>query len=1266
MTDQGVLELAALGRPMQLGMLYDCRTDRLIPGMTLWDQHVLQKDRDEQPQPSTEFDIMLSDRVDDKASSLNIDASLKASFLGGLVDVQGSANFLYDNKPSHKQARLTLHYKTTTKFEQLTMKHLGVHNVQHPDVFDQGTATHVVTGILYGAQAFFVFDRDCESEENIEDVQGQMYGMVKRLASLEIDGEGSLKTSEREAIDEMRCRFHGDFIIENNASSYEEAVRIYKNLPSMIGNDGENAVQVRVWLYPLAKLDKKAAKLAHQISINFISQCQGILEGLGDLEVKCNDLIRTQVCIDFPQFQEKFAALKKRILEYKLSLEEYLARALPAIRGGSIEEQALADFLGDSVQSPFGLEQLNSWIVSREKEMNVVEAYMNNLFAGIPIIKTRADLEKLVLDPLMQNVVCFTFPLQRQESYLEVLSQYLKSPNVSAPAQDNHSCCFFDKSASVKMRLGARNFAEFYHATTDAGSYETAYAVTGVGDEGSSWAPIMLYEEGNLTPKVFEPPSKPGKPLVKSKTHEEICLEWLPPKMGISEVQHYNVQYRKSEPGSQWQKSCTKKADEELTIQNLQPLTSYQFQVVAVCPVGVSQAGEISDPCTTLPVGPPAKVRKHAVSHTCVTIAWEPPAVRAKDVQIERYSVKYNQVKGGSIAKPHQEVAKSTSGDSCLVTIDDLKTNESYRIWVSAECGSAGNGTESEPLEIATDQVHRPVRYTRKIAENAEILTKGCESTGTPTILKVPLNRQSVSAGRKYRSYSFGKRFGMAQQHKVIMVVGATGAGKSTLINGMINYILKVQWDDGFRFKIIDQQGEGAQSQAHSQTQNISSYTIYGNKHHNIPYTLTIIDTPGFGDTRGIERDIAIVDQIRNFFSHSEAHKVDHIDAIGFVAQSSLARLTHTQRYVFDSILSVFGKDISPNILLLVTFCDGQKPPVIDAIKEADIPCSDSMFKFNNSALFASNEDQKQGGRACRDTDDEDNFDKMFWRMGMRSMCNFFCALNSLESRSLSLTKEVLQERKRLETAVEGLQPQIQMGVCKLEELRNEQQILEQHETEIQANKSFEYEVEVPKSRMVKISDYITNCSKCHFSCHHPCGIANDSDKSGCWAMESNGQCRICPGKCIWNVHFNQAYKFEYYSENEKRTYAELEERYKDATGKKLTVEQVIKKHFEEFLSVQKCVFVLITDSHQSLKRLEEIALKPNPLSTVEYVDLLIESERTEAKPGWKSRVKALQDVRKQADILTKVKKANYDPFENYKKELSGKKGNTYWYQFWK
>ena len=39
------------------------------------------------------------------------------------------------------------------------------------------------------------------------------------------------------------------------------------------------------------------------------------------------------------------------------------------------------------------------------------------------------------------------------------------------------------------------------------------------------------------------------------------------------------------------------------------------------------------------------------------------------------------------------------------------------------------------------------------------------------------------------------------------MVMGATGSGKSTLIEGMLNHILGASWDDNARFKLINVKG---------------------------------------------------------------------------------------------------------------------------------------------------------------------------------------------------------------------------------------------------------------------------------------------------------------------------------------------------------------------------------------------------------------------------------------------------------------------------
>ncbi|XP_058038774.1 cytolytic toxin-beta-like [Ahaetulla prasina] len=241
---EDALEIPALGRPFQLGMLYDCRKDMLIPGFTLWDDSSLQKDLNVNLQPKTESEIIASDSLDDKASALDISASLKASFLGGLVEVGGSAKYLQDTKKSKQQARVTLQYKTITRCEQLTMNHLERQNVSYPAVFEQGTATHVVTAILYGAQAFFVFDREVSSTEMVNNIEGTLQATLTKEISIGGEAEVKLTEEEKENALKFRCKFHGDFSLERNPVTFQDAIKVYETLPKMLGEHVEKAVPV--------------------------------------------------------------------------------------------------------------------------------------------------------------------------------------------------------------------------------------------------------------------------------------------------------------------------------------------------------------------------------------------------------------------------------------------------------------------------------------------------------------------------------------------------------------------------------------------------------------------------------------------------------------------------------------------------------------------------------------------------------------------------------------------------------------------------------------------------------------------------------------------------------------------------------------------------------------------------------------------------------------------------------------------------------------
>ncbi|MBN3290864.1 STXA protein, partial [Polypterus senegalus] len=1111
------MEIAALGRPFQLGMLYDSRKDSLIPAMSLWDLESLKQDIAAQCQRNSEFHIIASDSLEDKSSALNVEASLKASFLGGLVEVEGSAKYLKDNKTSKRQARVTLQYKTTTQFTQLTMNHLGRGNVQHPYVFEQGIATHVVTGILYGAQAFFLFDQETSHDESMQDIQGNLQVMIRKIPFISIEGEGSLKMTdaERANIQKFTCQFYGDVALDSNPVSYEEAIKVYASLPQKIGPNGEHAIPMRVWLYPLILLDSKAAQIVRHISVGLVNQSQSILDEFSEIEMRCNDLMKDAAAIQFPDVQNKIRYFKKKCLEYKMIFQRNLTEILPAIRGGGKQETVLADLLKFKEESPFSYFRLSSWLDDKDKELSCLTGYMQKL-KDIKMTSSEAELNREVLNQTSKYVVCFTFTsLKNKESYISTLKEFLSQPlmesgphSVSSEILTNQEekPWFSMHSVAEKMIQKAKLYSEV--AAANKNNPDTAFIVASSENGSYPGASVYLYEQGIKKNENLQLPSIPGVPVVCEVTHESVTLKMSHPEAGCESVVHYRIEYT-IEGQDEWSSVDTSEKEDEFMVQGLSPNSVYVFRSRAVCIFGTTSPSNETGKVQTLPTSPPSQLSTITIDSNEIAARWEKPNVIGSEVNIQNYMIQYKKQRdlNNDQTKWTEVAENSTEG-----VIRGLNPQTEYVIRVLADCRDKGRSAPSSELVVST--LDECKNISEKIRRQSKLVSKG-----PPDIYTIPLKESFVDKDGNCKKCKFGK--GHTKSQKTIMVLGATGAGKTTLINGMINYILGVKWEDGHRFKLIDE--GSSKSQAESQTSTITAYEINYQDGFSIPYSITIIDTPGFGDTRGIKRDQLITEHIREFFSSSDG--IDAIDAVCFVTQASLARLTHAQKYVFDAILSIFGKDIAENIQLLVTFADGQKPPVLEAISVSGVPCPKGKngipihFMFNNSALFADNSLSKNASSdKDEESEDDDNFDKMFWKMGTKSLKQFFDSVIKLETKSLRLTREVLKERKHLEAAVQGLQPQIQIGLSKMDQIQKLRQVLEKHEAEISTNKNYEIEFDINKPVQIQITtpgEFITNCANCHFTCHHPCSIADDREKHGCAAMNSDGLCNVCPGKCV-------------------------------------------------------------------------------------------------------------------------------------------------------
>ncbi|KAI4894204.1 hypothetical protein NFI96_026608 [Prochilodus magdalenae] len=649
MSSSETIELAALGRPFQLGMLYDCRRDALIPGITLWDSEMLMRNVNVRPQPNTDFKIIASDSCEEKMSALNVTASLEASFLSGLVSVKGSAKFLNDKKKSTRQSRVTLQYKTTTRFEQLTMDHLGAGNIKHCNVFQEGSATHVVTALLYGAHAFFVFDQEVSSNENHQEIHGNLQATIKKIPLISIEGQASLDMSEtdKQNTNKFTCTFHGDLALENNPVSYQDAIKVYSQIPKLLGENGKHAVPVSVWLYPLKKLDSAAAKLVREISISLVRGAQRIMDELDDTDMQRKDLMKVDMADQFPEIKAKLKKFKSLCSEYKLVFQKQLSGLLPSIRGGGKEEQELVTLITKKERSPFQSVLMSAYLDDREREMNVVRSYLE-IMTDVPVLSSK-DLDKAVLKSTTDYVVAFAFSyLKEEESYLSDLEEYLKevsrngkeplSYEATPPKQTEQWFC--SNNATALTRQNIRLFLDFKTANSEA--QNIYFCIVSIADNVATPSSIHVYEKGIHLSSRFELPSQPPVPTVLNAEHDCMHLKLKPPAHGISSVESYRVLYQ-TKQSSEWTEVTTEGNFLEVTIKQLEPNKEYRFKCKAACRAGVSLSSLETAIFKTRPCGPPGQLRLKCMESDKITITWDMPTSIGDDIQVSGYVVEFQE-----------------------------------------------------------------------------------------------------------------------------------------------------------------------------------------------------------------------------------------------------------------------------------------------------------------------------------------------------------------------------------------------------------------------------------------------------------------------------------------------------------------------------------------------------------------------------------------------------------------------------------------------
>ena len=124
-----------------------------------------------------------------------------------------------------------------------------------------------------------------------------------------------------------------------------------------------------------------------------------------------------------------------------------------------------------------------------------------------------------------------------------------------------------------------------------------------------------------------------------------------------------------------------------------------------------------------------------------------------------------------------------------------------------------------------------------------------------------------------------------------------------------------------------------------------------------------MIDTPGFGDTRGETYDELIIDDIKNLF---ESSKIDNLHAICITFKGNETRTHARTKSLLNKLFSLFGKDLKNNIIIIFTFTpDINNILALTTLKDESSPFFDILgnidnlnyFAFENEAYFSNNKE---------------------------------------------------------------------------------------------------------------------------------------------------------------------------------------------------------------------------------------------------------------------------------------------------------------------
>ena len=486
-----------------------------------------------------------------------------------------------------------------------------------------------------------------------------------------------------------------------------------------------------------------------------------------------------------------------------------------------------------------------------------------------------------------------------------------------------------------------------------------------------------------------------------------------------------------------------------------------------------------------------------------------------------------------------------------------------------------------------------------------------------------------------------------SKRYYTLLVMGETGSGKTTLLDAFVNYLAGMNFEDPWRYKLVDENDIKDVPPGASQTNKITSYYVNYQRQDGDEINIRIVDTPGLGDTGGVGKDNEIIKQFEDFFKTTT-----EIDYVLVTVKASTTRWTQNSQYVYDRVQEIFGKDAKNRFILMCTFADDKKPLAIKAIGSQ--LHYEKYFCFNNSALYTPYEPGQNSNT------------KFYWDLGMNNVKAFFDIIlkNDLPPLSLTLTKQVMLQRNWLFENVKCSQKRVNEGFKMLDDSRELLEQIKKNKDLIDQNGEFKTTQTIKTPRTIYLDKTYQFCSNCKVMCCQICVWPPNEPYSMCSYFHDGRVCPRCPGHCSRYSHV-RANSYVVYDTKQEEVIIDAKKQAFEERQKNLSYSDRLLNDTMSKMKVQaEEIIKQMKEIKSSLDELDKIALKPRVLTNVEYFQQMIDFEKEQKKKGYQKRIEGLEMMKNQAEQLNAMSKAEdvtqlFPRFDDVITELKSKSNSS-------